>query len=60
VSAKTTRQSWLELIETLPSPAFKNATGYELQSRSDEQRMKTRYILFRRGKAFSYQFALHW
>ena len=54
VSVKTTRQNWLELAETLPPLAFTNAIGYRLQSRSDEQRMKTRFILFRRDNGVFY------
>lgn len=52
VSAETTRHDWLELAETLPLLAFKNAAGHSLFSRSDERTMKTRFILFRRNGVF--------
>src|ERR1035438_7077543 len=50
--AKTIRHHWLELAETSPPLAFKNAVGYGLFSRSDEHVMKTRLNLFRRAGVF--------
>jgi hypothetical protein len=50
--AKTIRHHWLELAETSPPFAFKNAVGYGLFSRSDEHVMKTRFNLFRRAGVF--------
>jgi hypothetical protein len=50
--AKTIRHNWLELAETLPPLAFKNAVGYRLLSRSDKSHMKTRFNLFRRAGVF--------
>ena len=54
VIAKTIHHYCSRLAETLPPLAFKNAAGYGLLSRSDEQRMKTRYILFRRDNGVYY------
>ncbi len=50
--AKTIRHNWLELAETLPPLAFKNAVGCRLFSRSDNHIMKTRFNLFRRAGVF--------